>query len=66
MGNTPVCTVREPYHAQPPRTGICRVVGVFLLFFIIPLSFHDQTHGFSSKVTKEGYEKRRYDMVATQ
>ena len=66
MGNTPVCTVREPYQMQPPRTGICRAVGVFLLFFIIPLSFFGQTHGFSSKVPKEGYEKRRYDMVAAQ
>jgi protein-L-isoaspartate(D-aspartate) O-methyltransferase len=66
MGNTPAYKVREPYHAQPPRTGICRVVGVFLLFFFIPLSFAGQIHGFSSKVPKEGYEKRRYDMVAMQ
>ena len=66
MGNIPVCTVREAYQMQPPRTGICRVVGVFLLFFFIPLSFPGQTHGFSSKVPKEGYEKRRYDMVAAQ
>jgi protein-L-isoaspartate(D-aspartate) O-methyltransferase len=66
MGNTTVCTVREPYHAQPPRTGVCRVVGVFLLFFFIPLSFSGQTYGFSSKVPKEGYEKARYDMVAAQ
>jgi len=66
MGNTPAYKVREPYHAQPPRTGICQVVGVFLLFFFIPLSFAGQIHGFSSKVPKEGYEKRRYDMVAMQ
>jgi protein-L-isoaspartate(D-aspartate) O-methyltransferase len=66
MGNTRVYTVRAPYHAQPPNTGICRMVSVFLFFFIIPLSICGLTPGFSSEVPKEGYEKRRYDMVAMQ
>ena len=66
MGNITVSTVRAPYHMQPPNTGTCLMVGVFLLFFMIPLSFPGLTHGFSSEVPKEGYEKRRYDMVATQ
>lgn len=66
MANTKVYTVRAPYHVQPPNTGICRMLSVFLLFFIIPLSLCGLTHGFSSKVPKEGYEKRRYDMVAMQ
>lgn len=66
MANTTVYTVRAPYHVQPPNTGICRMLSVFLLFCITLLSFSGLTHGFSSKVPKEGYEKRRYDMVAMQ
>ena len=66
MGKIRVYTLRAPYHAQPLNTGICRVVGVLLLFFFIPLSFPGLTHGFSSKAPKEAYEKRRYDMVAMQ
>jgi protein-L-isoaspartate(D-aspartate) O-methyltransferase len=51
---------------RPPNTGICRMVSPFLLFLIIPLLFSDLTHGFFSKVPKEGYENRRYDMVTMQ
>ena len=66
MGNTSVCTVREPYRAQPPRTGICRVVGVFLLLVFLSLLFPGVMHGFTPKVPNEGYEQGRHDMVAMQ
>ena len=66
MGNTTVSRLRALYGVQKLIAGICRIVSVFFLFLIISMSTCELTHGFSSKVPKEGYEKRRYDMVAGQ